>query len=421
MVPSLLGLVLLLLPLVAALPAHVVPRSGPPIVNAGAKDIIPNKYIAVYNSSFSSDAINAHFTSFSTALKKRNLHKRGLNGVLLSTDVVSFHMAAWHAMAFEADDSTINDVNNADEIAYVEADHWVTTQEAVMQTNSPIGLNRLSHAQAGQKGYVFDSSAGEGVTCYVVDTGVMTEHSEFENRASWGANFVDLINRDEQGHGSHVAGIIAGATFGVAKKAKIVAVKVLDGSGQGQNSNIIRGLQFVANHATQNNLRGRACMNMSLGGSKSPALDAAVEQVAAAGVIPIVAAGNENRDTANISPASAPAAITVGAIDANTDQRAGFSNFGQHVDIYAPGVNILSVGTRSNIDQRVLSGTSMACPHVAGLVAYLITLAAKTSQGAYGNFDMGTLLKILASRTGAQVVNNVQGTTSLIANNGNAK
>jgi subtilisin family serine protease len=155
-------------------------------------------------------------------------------------------------------------------------------------------------------------------------------------------------------------------------------------------------------------------MNMSLGGSRSRAVNSAINRVEAAGVVPVVAAGNENQDTANTSPGSAERAITVGAIDQTNDQRASFSNFGELVDVFAPGVRVLSVGIRNDNDTDTLSGTSMASPHVAGLAAYLMAL-----EGISGVQDVANRIKELASLTGAEVRNNVAGTTSLIANNGN--
>jgi subtilisin family serine protease len=154
-------------------------------------------------------------------------------------------------------------------------------------------------------------------------------------------------------------------------------------------------------------------MNMSLGGSFSRSLNSAIEALAAAGVVPVVAAGNENANTDTTSPGSAPNAITVGAIDQTTDRRASFSNFGELVDIFAPGVNVLSVGIESTTATAVLSGTSMASPHIAGLAAYLMALEGISSVTAVSD-----RIKELAAAAGAEVANN-RGFSNLIANNGN--
>ncbi|KAF7549957.1 hypothetical protein G7046_g8168 [Stylonectria norvegica] len=419
---SLFAHLLLLAPLVAAAPIDIgdslsnsVPTvHGLPISNPNAKNIIPNRYIVVYNDTFDDDAINAKESSFVSIVKKRNLGKRDLMGRLLSTQVNSFKMNKWRAMALDADDVMINDIWNADEVAYVEADIKVDLNDIVAQTNAPPGLNRLSHATAGEDTYVFDTSAGEGITAFVVDTGIRVTHSEFEGRATFGANFVNDVDDDENGHGSHVSGTIGGATFGVAKNVQLVAVKVLDAKGGGSNSGVLQGMQFVVDQVEQKSLSGKAVMNMSLGGSFSEAINRAIEALRGAGVVPVVAAGNESQDTANTSPGSAPNAITVGAIDGTNDERASFSNFGQGVDIYAPGVNVLSVGIQSDTDTATLSGTSMASPHVAGLAAYLLGLQGDSTPDA-----LVALIKDLASKTGAKVQNNVAGTTDLIANNGN--
>jgi subtilisin family serine protease len=218
----------------------------------------------------------------------------------------------------------------------------------------------------------------------------------------------------------------------VAKKVNLIAVKVLDADGAGSRTSVLNGMQFgktfsrsesrvqfcanaykVADNATASGLSGKAVMNMSLGGGFSEALNAAINQIEAAGVVPVVAAGNENADTITTSPGSAEAALTVGAFDPVTDRRAFFSNFGPLVDIYAPGVNVLSAGIRNDDDTLVLNGTSMASPHIAGLAAYLMNLEDITGVQAVGD-----RIKELAGATGARVRNNVRGTTSLIANNG---
>lgn len=339
--------------------------NGMVLANPDATDIIPNSYVVVYKKDAGQEKVQAHQLSVMTALKKRNLNKRGFNGHLLSTDVKQFSMGSWNAMAFEADDFMVMDIGSAEEVDYVEANVRVKAFALQQQMNAPTGLVRLSHAKvatagnASSQGYVFDDQAGEGITAYIVDTGVKASHSEFQGRATLAANFVNDVDDDENGHGSHVAGTIGGATFGVAKKATLVGVKVLDAQGGGSNAGVLQGLQFVADDAAKKNLKGKAVMNMSLGGSKSRAINAAVAQIVAAGVVACVAAGNENQDAANVSPASAPEAITVGAIDQTNDAKASFSNFGADVDIFGPGVKVDSVGIKSDTDTASLSGTSM--------------------------------------------------------------
>ncbi|KAI1868441.1 uncharacterized protein JN550_006357 [Neoarthrinium moseri] len=391
---------------------------GVPIANKDATDIVPNAYIVVYNKTFTDDEVNAHQLKITHLVKKRNLGKRGLQGKLLSTSVKTFAMSGWRALAMEGDDLMMMDINSANEVAYIEADAYVKASALQSQTNAPSGLVRLSHAQtsgnATSAGYIFDDTAGTGITAYVVDTGVLTTHEEFQGRATMGFNSVNNVDTDENGHGSHVSGTIAGATFGVAKKANIIGVKVLDADGGGTNSGVIDGLNFVASDAKAKGLSGKAVMNMSLGGSKSAAVNAAVEAIAAAGVVPVVAAGNENQNAANVSPASSPNAITVGAIDQTNDRKASFSNFGAVVDIFGPGVNVQSVGITSDSATDTLSGTSMASPHIAGLAAYLMSLESLTDVTAVSD-----RIKELAGATGASVARNTRGTTNLIANNGN--
>ncbi|KAM3539752.1 hypothetical protein ARSEF1564_007325 [Beauveria bassiana] len=384
--------------------------------NAKAENIIPNRYIVVYKGEFNSTAIDAKEASFAATLKKRNLGKRGLGGHLLSTEVRSLAMDSWRASILDADDDMFMEMYNSNEVDYIEADARVHTFLTFAQTNAPPGLARLSHNQTegSPNTYVYDSSAGEGITAYVVDTGIRTSHIEFEGRAVLAANFVNNVDTDENGHGSHVAGTIGSATYGVAKKAQLVGVKVLDKDGAGANSGVLDGLQFVMNDVLKRGLGGKSVMNMSLGGGRSEAVNRAIQQLFAAGIVPVVAAGNENQDAANTSPASAKAAICVGAINAKNDVKASFSNKGQAVDIFAPGVDILSVGIDSDTANNTLSGTSMASPHVAGLAAYFLGLESNLNQPA----QVARLITGLADRTGDEVRRNDPQTTDRIATNG---
>ncbi|KAH8906338.1 subtilisin-like protein [Coniochaeta sp. PMI_546] len=388
-----------------------VPVSNPEVSES---DVVANRFIVVYNSTFDEEAITTHQSKWIAKIAKSNVGKRSLDGRALSTKVSTFRLGTWNAMALEADDRTMNQIFDADEVSYIEADTRVRLNALSTQGQATSGLARLSHADAGEAGYVFDSTAGQGITAFVVDTGILVSHSEFQGRATFAANFVNDVDTDENGHGSHVAGTIGGRTFGVAKRVNLVAVKVLDADGSGTNSGVLAGMNFVVSNVTASNLAGKAVMNMSLGGGRSRAINDAINALTAAGVVPVVAAGNENQDTANTSPGSAPAAITVGAIDQKTDAKASFSNFGRGVDIFAPGVGVQSVGITSDTASATLSGTSMASPHVAGLAAYLMALEGLTNVDA-----VVRRMQQLAQATGATVKNNARGTTNLIANNGN--
>ncbi|TLQ43074.1 S8 family peptidase [Streptomyces marianii] len=235
------------------------------------------------------------------------------------------------------------------------------------QDNPPSwGLDRVDQADtAGDSKYTYPDSAGEGVTAYVIDTGVRITHKDFEGRASHG---FDAIDNDEtaddgNGHGTHVAGTIAGASHGVAKKAKIVAVRVLDDSGSGTTEQVIAGIDWVTK-----NHQGPSVANMSLGGGADPALDEAVQKAIAAGVTFGVAAGNESSDAGQGSPSRVEEAITV-ASSTKDDEQSDFSNFGTVVDIYAPGSDITSAWNDSDEGTKTISGTSMATPHVVGAAA----------------------------------------------------
>ncbi|MFJ9327692.1 S8 family serine peptidase [Streptomyces sp. NPDC101230] len=235
------------------------------------------------------------------------------------------------------------------------------------QENPPSwGLDRIDQTEtAGDNAYTYPDTAGEGVTAYVIDTGVRVTHEDFEGRATSGFDAVDNDDDadDGNGHGTHVAGTIAGAEHGVAKKAKIVAVRVLDDNGSGTTEQVVAGIDWVAANAS-----GPSVANMSLGGGADPALDAAVQKAIAAGVAFGVAAGNESSDAGQVSPARVPEAITV-ASSTEDDKQSSFSNYGSIVDIYAPGSDITSTWNDSDTGTNTISGTSMATPHVVGAAA----------------------------------------------------
>nr|BBN23850.1 serine proteinase [Acanthamoeba castellanii] len=229
------------------------------------------------------------------------------------------------------------------------------------------------------------SHAGQDVNVYIIDTGVLTTHVEFGGRAEWGTSFADdgVDDKDCNGHGTHVAGTVAGELYGVAKNATIIAVKVLGCTGSSTYEGVIAGIDWTVTDAKK---RGRPSVaNMSLGGGKSTIVNAAVATAVDAGVTFVVAAGNENTDACTVSPASERKAITVAAstiaateAGSPKDRRASFSNFGKCVDIFAPGELIKSAwidvpGLPPNMVYNTISGTSMASPHVAGVAALVLS------------------------------------------------
>jgi len=258
-------------------------------------------------------------------------------------------------------DAEANNVLKDDMVASVEED-------AIVELNAvgSWGLDRIDDKDLPlDKTYnpTFGNN-GAGVTAYIIDTGIMVSHKEFEGRATQGFNSIDGDpNKDCNGHGTHVAGTVGSKTYGVANKCNLVGVKVLSCEGYGSNSGVIAGIDWV-----KKNAKKPATANMSLGGSKSAALNTAVRNLVNSGVTTVVAAGNDNSNACNSSPASESSVITVGSTD-NKDKRSSFSNWGTCLDIFAPGSDITAPWIDSKTDTYTISGTSMASPHVCGAVA----------------------------------------------------
>lgn len=326
----------------------------------------------------------------------------------------------------DVDEHTINLLRANPEIDHIERDSIVHTQEvyhgldeddSITQKNAPWGLARISHhdplSLSTFNKYVYDPHGGEGVNVYIVDTGINTAHVEFEGRAHWGKTIpTGDVDEDGNGHGSHCAGTIGSRKYGVAKKANLYAVKVLGSSGSGTMSDVVGGVLWAAEDAKRKasdaaeELRntGRTAhkgsvANMSLGGGKSPSLDRAVNKAVESGLAFAVAAGNDDRDACDYSPASAEKAVTVGA-STLWDERAYFSNVGKCVDIFAPGLNILSTWNNGPHSINTISGTSMASPHTAGALAYLLSLHAHESQKSFSEQFYNTALNTVFDTIG---------------------
>ena len=252
------------------------------------------------------------------------------------------------------------------DVRFVEQDRILTLQAT--QNNPAWGLDRIDQRVTKTSKTFTPTDDGDSVHAYVLDTGIRVTHADFGGRASYGYDALSGTSKanDCNGHGTHVAGTIGGQYFGVAKKVKLVAVRVLDCKGRGSLSQVIAGVNWVTTHAVK-----PAVANMSMGGSRSASLNAAVQRSINSGVTYVVAAGNENANASTMSPANLPAAITVGATDA-ADRRATFSNYGTALDLFAPGVNIRSDYYGGDYVTAVASGTSMAAPHVAGAAALVL-------------------------------------------------
>lgn len=284
----------------------------------------------------------------------------------------------------------------------------VLSTRLATQRNSTWGLATISHRHPGSTDYIYDARAGQGTWAYILDSGILATHSEFEDRAeavftAFGDNFTDSV-----GHGTHVAGTLGGKTFGVAKKCRLLGVKVLRGDG-GNTSDIVKGFDWAVNDIISKNRTTSAVINISLGGMYSSVFNHAIERAAKSGIISIVASGNEGIDASDVSPASAPGAITVGAVDRDWKQ-AVYSNYGKAVDILGPGTDTISAGIRSNHDTLKDTGTSMAAPHIAGLA-----LTAMSVEGIAGVAEVTEYLKKTATK--GRIPGDLKGSPNLLGNN----
>ena len=323
------------------------------------------------------------------------------------------------------------------QVDYIERDSQVhTMSNPSLETNAPWGLARISHRDSLSFGsfnkYLYTEDGGEDVDAYIIDTGTNCEHVDFGGRAHWGKTIPrGDTDEDGNGHGTHCSGTVAGKKFGVAKKANIYAVKVLRSNGSGSMSDVVKGVEWATTSHTskvkdakkgKNKKFKGSVANMSLGGGKSVTLDLAVNAAVDAGLHFAVAAGNDNADSCNYSPAAAANAVTVGA-STLADERAYFSNFGKCNDIFAPGLNILSTWKGSKYATNIISGTSMASPHICGLLAYFLSLQPSKDSGyAVGDITPAKMkANMMAIATEGALTDVPSDTANILAWNGGGK
>ncbi len=284
-------------------------------------------------------------------------------------ELIRTYVAALNGGVIRMNEAKAKALANHPFISYIEQDsviQLIVPMGTTSQNPTPSwGLDRIDQYSLPLNSAYSYNNDGTGVNAYVIDTGIRISHSEFNGRATLGYDVIKGNSKggDCNGHGTHVAGTIGGINYGVAKNVNLIAVRVLNCQGSGTTSGVIAGIDWVTKNASR-----PAVANMSLGGGASTSLDTAVSNSVNAGISYVVAAGNSSQDACVSSPSRVPSAITVGATD-RTDTRPSWSNFGKCLDLFAPGVSITSAWKDSNTAVNTISGTSMATPHVAGVVA----------------------------------------------------
>jgi subtilisin family serine protease len=373
-------------------PAQAAPRSKPVVPATGKPATAP----ATAPTSAATGGTERYLVRYSpgtdVASEARGLRARGL-------DVRRTFGHAVKAAVLTASPAQAATLARSHRVQAVELDARV--QATATQDTAPWGLDRVDQRNLPLSTTFTAPASGSGVEAYVVDTGVLASHADFGGRVVTGWTAIDdgRGTTDCNGHGTHVAGTVAGAAYGVAKAGTVIPVRVLDCNGSGYMSDVVAGLDWVVARHTAGT---PAVVNLSLGGGTSSTVDAAVDGAIKDGVVAVVAAGNSSTDACKSSPARVAAAVTVAATD-SADRQASFSNYGTCVDLYAPGVGITSAWHTSTTAAAKLSGTSMSAPHVAGVAAVLLSqqpsltpaevsnrLSADATAGIVGSATSGT-------------------------------
>jgi subtilisin family serine protease len=310
-------------------------------------ELIEGQYIVVFNPGSNSRALAAQLA--------------GVHGA----KVTRTFSHAFSGAVFTMNENAARGLSLNPNVVLVEQDSVFT----INATQSPAtwGLDRIDQRNLPLSNSYTYNFTGAGVRAFILDTGIRTTHTNFGGRASWGTVCTGEAQSDGHGHGTHVAGTVGSATYGVAKGVSLIAVKICTNGGSCPNSNSICGIDYVVGQK-QANPSVPMVANMSIGGPVSSSLNTAVNNAVNAGVFFAVAAGNENQNACNVSPASAANAYTIGSTT-TSDTRSSFSNFGTCVDTFAPGSSITSTWNTSDTATNTISGTSMASPHATGAAA----------------------------------------------------
>ncbi|KAM0259261.1 hypothetical protein ACHAPA_010828 [Fusarium lateritium] len=367
--------------------------------------IVPGKFIVALKPADVDLDLHSRWVSDvqGQALTRRGVKSGGIDR--------TFSFPGFQGYSGSFDEETIKIIKANSSVLRVEPEQTYTIASPVTQQSPPWGLSAISNAKppSSSASYTYDSTAGAGIFAYVLDSGIYLQHQEFQGRAIFGADTSGVAS--EKQHGTLVAAIINGATYGVAKKATVVDVQVL-GDASGSSSGVLSGISWTVNDVVSKKRAGKAVINMSLTGGSSAIMNDAVQKAIDAGIPVVAAAGNANEDAANGSPASNPNVITVAASNKNY-QRWANSNWGPTCDIFAPGQDITSAWPTSASATRTSSGTSEAAPHVAGVVAYLLAL-----EGSRTPAQIWSRLKELAIK---DKITDTKGVPNLLLYNGIGK